>query len=264
MYSLWAGKPPRCSRGSNFASTFPATHTIPTYLDGCQDARIRIVADLLHVTKTALKIQPHSNRLSDLKGWFRERRKCLRDLVNLQRDLSLFSPLTDFAKRPINQMGVLSRTIQLLVYYDVLYTAWKLYEASPPYKDNPNNPFWCLEIDPSMVDWMKEGLVLAEEILVWAIQIDSDFLVVLPDHLFLYFSFAAVYVIGVKFVGFNALRTAFSCVDCQLLHQVITNLNRAALWSGHPAKSCADFISALLSLWDKKEFLFTEGDSSLQ
>ncbi|ESK85013.1 hypothetical protein Moror_15751 [Moniliophthora roreri MCA 2997] len=262
-YSLSNGEFPHRSHGRHgpsFASVFPLTHTIPAHLDGCQDARIRIIADLLRVTETALKIKPYSNHFSDLEHWFRERRRCLRDLANLQRASTLFSPLSDLAKHQFTHLGLFSRMLQLRVCYDVLYTAWKLYETSPQYKDNPNNPFWCLEIDPSLVDWMKDGLVLAEEILLWAIQVDSDVLVVLPDHVFLYFSFAATFVIGVKFIGFNALHTAVPSVDCQLLNQAIENVKRAALWPGHPAKFCADFLMGLLSLWDNREFLFTGGD----
>ncbi|ESK94193.1 hypothetical protein Moror_8393 [Moniliophthora roreri MCA 2997] len=257
MYSLRTGRPLHSSHGPCFVSVFPVTSTVPTHPDGFQDSRIRITADLLHATETALKIQPHSNSSGDLECWLRERRRCLRDLANLQRILALFGPLADFVKCHFSHMGVSSRTAQLLVYYDVLYTAWKLYEASPKYEDNPNNPFWCLEIDPSLVDWMKEGLVLAEEILLWVVQVDSEFLVPMPDHLFLFFSFAAIYVTGVKLIASSALQVVPTSVECRLFGQAISNLNRAAVWSGHPAKSCADFMTALLSLWDNKDMLFT-------
>ncbi|EEB92144.1 hypothetical protein MPER_09391 [Moniliophthora perniciosa FA553] len=107
---------------------------------------------------------------------------------------------------------------------------------------------------------MKDGMVLAEDILVWAVQVDSDFLVVLPDHLFFFLSFAAVYIIGVKFIVFNALHTVIPDGDCQLLHHATLNLKRAALWPGHPAKSCAEFITTLLLLWDSRTVLFAGED----
>ncbi|ESK94192.1 hypothetical protein Moror_8392 [Moniliophthora roreri MCA 2997] len=260
MYSLRTRRPLHSSHEPCFVSVFPIASTVPTYLNGCQDPGIRIAAELLHATETALKIQPRSNNSGDLECWFRERRECLRDLANLQRILALFGPLADCVKCYFSEMGVLSRAVQLLVYYDVLYTAWKLYEASSKYKDNPNNPFWCLEIDPSLVDWMKEGLVLAEEILLWVVQVDFEFLVAMPDHLFLFLSFAAIYVAAVRFIGFNAIRSAPPCVECKLFNQVVANLNRAAMWSGHPAKACADFMTALISLWDNKDILFTGDD----
>uniref|UniRef100_A0A0W0GBM6 Uncharacterized protein n=1 Tax=Moniliophthora roreri TaxID=221103 RepID=A0A0W0GBM6_MONRR len=263
MYSLRSGVSPHSSFGPGFATVFPVSYTIPTYLDGCQDLRIRIITDLLCATVSALKTEPRSRRSTDLDSWFRERRGYLRDMANLQRLLTLVTPLADFVKCQFSQMGAFSRALQLLVYYDVLYKARKLYETSPQHKDNPNNPFWCLEIrssDSSLVHWMKDGLVLAEEILSWVVQVDHSFLATFPNHLFFPFAFSAIYVIGVKFIGFNALQTVFLGVDCQLLNQVVVNLNRAALWSGHPAKSCADFITTLLSLWNNRDVLFVRDD----
>ncbi|KAI3614528.1 hypothetical protein WG66_009761 [Moniliophthora roreri] len=255
-YSLGTGGFSHSSHGAGFVFVFPATCTVPMDFDGCQDARIRIVSDLLHVTETALGIQPRSNRSTDLESWFRERRG---HAVLMNSPLAL----AGFVQPQFSEMrGVLSRALQLLVYYDVLYRARKLYETSSRHRANPNNPVWCLEVgsDSSLVHWMKDGLVLAEEILVWAVQVDSDFLAVLPDHLFLFFSFAAVYIIGVKLVVFNALRTVIPSVDRQLLHHATVNLKCAALWPGHPAKSCAEFITTLLLLWDSRTVLFAGED----
>jgi hypothetical protein len=149
-----------------------------------------------------------------------------------------------------------ARLCQLIIHYDIIFHARKMYGNSPQQRENANNPLWFLEVqgfDPSLIFWMKDGLVIAEEILVWILEIDVDCLTTIPDHIFLFFSFAASYLVGVKFVMLNALHVAVPGVDPQLLVQVVAMLHRAAVWPGHPAERCANFITILISLWEHRD-----------
>jgi hypothetical protein len=127
-------------------------------------------------------------------------------------------------------------------------------DARAVYNDPSFGEYWFLQIRPRglsvIITWGKEILLLAEAILVLFLQADPRLIGTAPDYIFSAVTFAAYFIVGVKFLMLKKIGIELAGSTEGLLTKTHRRLSEIPTPQDHWAKKCANAVGAVIREWD--------------
>ncbi|KAK7033603.1 hypothetical protein VNI00_012840 [Paramarasmius palmivorus] len=235
-------------------AVFKLPSEFPTDELGGRDVRLKIFADLYDFTGKAFSIKFASHSEQDMNSWYHETEHIRTELSRLGRLILPLGVVAETNRFYFRIMDTILKSCRLLVLYHVMVAARIYFHSNPHIQDAI---YWFRAVRPHnnnvLLAWGKESLIIAEAVLVGLLELDARRLGTAPDHFFLMISFAASFLVGVKFMMYQGIGKMLpGCTDT-VLSMTIAHLRRAAYSPDHAANLCANAISELVSLWEDRE-----------
>ncbi|KAL0580498.1 hypothetical protein V5O48_001485 [Marasmius crinis-equi] len=244
---------------ATYMNIFRLRETIPTDKIGGPDARLRILADLYEITERGFAIKFASHSEQDMKSWYRSSENVRKEFSQLERIIQPLGVLAEMDRFYFHILMVLLLSCRFLSVYNAMAVSRVYFMKHHRVEDGA---YWYRTVRPHddnvLIEYGKECLRLSEAILLNMMQTDVHRLGTCPDPIFLMISFAASYLVGVKFMLLRGMQRFLPGSSTIILSSCISHLRRAAYSTDHPANQCANAISTFVSLWENRETLMKQ------
>uniref|UniRef100_A0A0W0FM46 Zn(2)-C6 fungal-type domain-containing protein n=1 Tax=Moniliophthora roreri TaxID=221103 RepID=A0A0W0FM46_MONRR len=254
LLCIGSGREALSKRDPDYLSLFPIREEIPTDEIRGRDVRLRMLADLYDVTEKAFSIKFTSHTENDVNTWYHETEHARSEFSRIGRLILPLGVVAQTDKFYFRIVNTIAKSCRLLVLYHATVIVRIYFHTNPNIQDAI---YWFRAVRPYnnnvLLTWGKESLHLAEAVLVDLLELDIHQLGTAPDHFFLMISFAASFLVGVKFMMYQGIGHMLPGSSDTLLTMCIAHLHRAAYTSDHSASLCANVISELVDLWKDKE-----------
>ncbi|EEB90679.1 hypothetical protein MPER_11080 [Moniliophthora perniciosa FA553] len=254
LLCIGSGREALSKRDSDYLSLFPIREEIATDEIRGRDVRLRMLADLYDVTEKAFSIKFTSHTENDVNTWYHETEHARSEFSRIGRYILPLGVVAQTDKFYFRIINTITKSCRLLVLYHATVIVRIYFHANPDIQDAI---YWFRAVRPYnnnvLLNWGKECLQLAEAILVDLLELDVHLLGTAPDHFFLMVSFAASFLVGVKFMMYQGIGHMLPGSSDTLLAMCIAHLRRAAYTSDHSATLCANVIREFVDLWEDKE-----------
>ncbi|KAF9266230.1 hypothetical protein L218DRAFT_102742 [Marasmius fiardii PR-910] len=260
LLCIGSGRQALSKRDSNYVQLFGLTENLPTDKIGGRDTRLRSLADIYECTEKGLRIKFTSHSEQDVNDWYTANETIRREYAHLQRVILPLGVVAQSEKFCFQILLVILYSCRLISLYNTMVAARMYFYKNPHLKDSAH---WFGAVRPHndnvLLSYGKECLALAESILVHFLQLDVEWVGTCPDHIFLMISFAASFLVGVKFMLVDGIHRLLPGSSNTVLKMCVRNLNQAGGEdSAHPAVMSARLISMLLRLWMDRDRVIKE------
>ncbi|KAG7097418.1 hypothetical protein E1B28_004765 [Marasmius oreades] len=254
LLCIGSGREALSKRDSDYIQLFGLCENLPTDKIGGRDTRLRFLADIYEYTEKGFAIKFVSDAEQDVIDWYRANETIRKEFSQIHRLVLPLGVVAQAEKFHFQIILVILHSCRLLSLYNTMVAARMYFYRHPHLKDSAN---WFSAVRPYndnvLLVYAKECLALAECTLVHFLQTDVLLVGTCPDHVFLMVSFAASFLVGVKFMLVEGIHRLLPGSSNTLLSMCIGHLRRAAYSPDHPANQSANVLSIFVSLWENKD-----------
>jgi hypothetical protein len=111
---------------------------------------------------------------------------------------------------------------------------------------------------PIVPIWSKDISSTCERVLVLLLEADRQLLATSPDVIFVMLTYAAVMVVGCKFIVWNRTGYDFRGSGIPLLKRTVQVLSEISFSADHAASRCAHLVTAIIKSWETRQAFDSE------
>jgi hypothetical protein len=111
---------------------------------------------------------------------------------------------------------------------------------------------------PVVPIWGKDTCSTCERILVLLLEADRQLLATSPDVIFVMLTYAAMMVVGCKFIVWNRTGYDFRGSGIVILKRTVQVLSEMSFSADHAASRCAHLINAIIRSWETRQTFDSE------